>query len=109
MLALRSSGGLVMATKEGFAFWEPHTQALRFIVDPEAEKPSTRFNDGAVDCQGRFWAGTMCEIPELYITSAWTALSEEQRKKQPYAGDLFRVKTGIKGLEQPKFGEPHSR
>jgi len=233
VLALRASGGLVMATKRGFAFWDQQ-KGLRFIADPEADKPHTRFNDGAVDCRGRFWAGTMCglleicedpegslyrldpdgsihtmetglkisngigwspdnklmyltdsprymiyvydfdaatgaienrrpfihtpdemgvpdgltvdsegsiwsarwggwkvtrydstgkvereihlpvECPtsctfggecldELYITSAWTALSGEQKKKQPYAGDLFRIKTDIKGLERPLF------
>ncbi len=233
VLALRASGGLVIATKKGFAFWDQQN-GLRFIVDPEANKPYTRFNDGAVDCQGRFWAGTMCDPPqaceesegclyrldangsahtmetgltisngigwspdnqrmyltdspqhmiymydfdaatgaienrrsfihtpdeagipdglavdgegfiwsarwggwkvtrydpngkveraislpvqyptscafggehldELYITSAWTALSEEQKMQQPYAGDLFRVKTDIQGLERPKF------
>src|SRR5439155_2767873 len=234
VLALRAAGGLVMATKNGFAFWDPKTQALQFLANPEAHKPHTRFNDGAVDSQGRFWAGTMCGLPkmceepegslyridpdcsvhimetgltisngivwspdnklmyltdsplhmiyvydfdaatgaitnrrpfihtpdehgipdgltvdsegfiwsarwggwkitrydptgkaereiqlpiqyptsctfggerlnELYITSAWTALSEEQKKKQPYSGDLFRVKTDIKGLEKAKF------
>src|SRR5437588_79148 len=161
VLALRSAGGLVMATKNGFAFWDPQTQGLHFLANPEADKPHTRFNDGAVDCGGRFWAGTMCGLPEicndpeglkvdsegciwsarwggwkitrydptgkvereiqlpvqfptscafggadldeLYITSAWTALSDEQKKNQPFAGDLFRVKTNIKGLESPKF------
>ena len=234
VLALRVAGGLVMATKNGFAFWDPKTQALQFLANPEADKPHTRFNDGAVDCGGRFWAGTMCGLPEicndpegslyrldpdgsistmetrifiangigwspdnkimyftdtprhviyaydfdaatgaianrrpfistpdedgvpdglavdsegciwsarwdgwkitrydpsgkvereiqlpvqrptscafggahldeLYITSAWTALSDEQKKNQPFAGDLFRVKTNIKGLESPKF------
>lgn len=233
VLTLRASGGLVMATKNGFAFWD-RQKGLRLIADPEAHKPHTRFNDGAVDSQGRFWAGTMCGLPkmceepegslyrldpdgsvhimetgltisngigwspdnklmyltdsplrmiyvydfdaatgtienrrpfihvldeegipdgltvdsegciwgacwggwkvtrydpggkveqeirlpvqyptccafggehlnELYITSAWTALSEEQRKNQPLAGDLLRVKTDIKGLERPKF------
>ena len=233
VLALRDAGGLVMATKKGFAFWDPQ-KGLHFIADPEADKPHTRFNDGAVDCQGRFWAGTMCGLPErcsdpegslyrldpdgsistmetgifiangtgwspdnkimyftdtprrviyaydfdpatgaianrrpfistpdeigapdgltvdsegciwsarwdgwkitrydptgkvereihlpvqcptscafggaeldeLYITSAWTELSEEQKKSQPFAGDLFRVKTDTKGLESPKF------
>ncbi len=29
--------------------------------------------------------------------------SEEQKMQQPYAGDLFRVKTDIQGLERPKF------
>ena len=232
VLALRTKGGLVMATKKGFAFWNQQ-QGLRFIADPEADKPHTRFNDGAVDCQGRFWAGTMCgeaqactgegslyrldpdgsittmetgltisngigwspdntrmyltdsplkviyaydfdaatgtitnrrpfistpdergvpdgltvdsegyiwsarwggwkvtrydpdgkaereialpvqcptscafggpKLDELYITSAWTALNKEKRAKQPQAGDLFRVQTGIKGMEQPSF------
>jgi sugar lactone lactonase YvrE len=65
VLAVRASGGLVMATKKGFAFWQPQTQKLRLITDPEADKPHNRFNDGAVDCQGRFWAGTMCEVSEI--------------------------------------------
>jgi sugar lactone lactonase YvrE len=233
VLASRAAGGLVMATKKGFAFWEAQS-CLRFIADPEAHKPNNRFNDGAVDCMGRFWAGTMCypdeackepeaslyrldpdlslhtmetgvgvsngigwspdnrlmyftdsplhmiyvydfdaasgaienrrpfihtpdeqgapdglavdsegfiwsarwgggkitrydpdgrvereirlpvEYPtscafggtaldELYITSAWTALSEEKRIQQPLAGDLFRVRVGVKGLKEPKF------
>jgi len=42
-------------------------------------------------------------LDELYITTAWTALSEKQKENQPYAGSLFRVRTGIKGLERPKF------
>ena len=234
VLALRAAGGLVMATKNGFAFWDPKTQALNFLANPEADKPHTRFNDGAVDSQGRFWAGTMCGLPEicsapegslyrldpdgsvsimetgifiangidwspdnkimyftdstrhviyaydfdpatgaianrrpfistpdeigvpdgltvdsegciwsarwggwkitrydptgkvereiqlpvqcptscafgganldeLYITSAWNELSVEQKKNQPYAGDLFRVKTDTKGRVSPKF------
>jgi len=234
VLALRAAGGLVMATKNGFAFWDPKTQALQFLANPEADKPHTRFNDGAVDSQGRFWAGTMCglseicsapegslyrldpdgsvsimetgifiangidwspdtkimyftdstrhviyaydfdpatgaienrrpfistpdeigvpdgltvdsegciwsarwggwkitrydptgkvereiqlpvqcptscafggaNLDELYITSAWNELTVEQKKNQPYAGDLFRVKTDTKGRVSPKF------
>ncbi|HEY6406996.1 MAG TPA: SMP-30/gluconolactonase/LRE family protein [Ktedonobacteraceae bacterium] len=233
VLAIRAAGGLVLATRKGFAFWEAQ-QGVRFIADPEALKPNTRFNDGAVDCMGRFWAGTMCYpedactqpegslyrldsdlslhtmetgvgvsngigwspdnrlmyftdsplhmiylydfdattgaienrrpfihtpdekgvpdglavdsegfiwsvrwgggkitrydpdgkvaqeirmpvqyptscafggeyLNELYITSAWTALSEERRMQQPYAGDLFRLGVGIKGPEKAKF------
>jgi sugar lactone lactonase YvrE len=240
VLALRASGGLVMATKEGFAFWhwqppQGLQQGLQFIANanPEAHKPHNRFNDGEIDCRGRFWAGTMCEgyadcagsaslyrldpdysvsvmetgltisngigwspdntlmyltdspdkviyvydfdadsgtianrrpfvstpdeagvpdglavdsegyvwtarwggwkitrydpdgkvervidmpvecptscafggpnLDELYVTSAWTALSEQKRAQQPQAGDLFRVQVGIKGLEQYMF------
>jgi len=59
VLALRASGGLVLATKNGFAFWDKHTRELQYIVNPEATKPHMRFNDGAVDSTGRFWAGSM--------------------------------------------------
>ena len=64
VLALRASGGLVLATKKGFAFWDKHTQELQYIVNPEATKPHMRFNDGAVDSAGRFWAGSMREPGE---------------------------------------------
>jgi sugar lactone lactonase YvrE len=227
VLALRVSRGLVMATKKGFAFWDNNT--MRSIVNPEADKPHLRFNDGAVDSRGRFWAGSLggpgegtlyrldpdgsvhvmlagvstpngigwspddtimyftdsapriiyafdydaasgtivnqrnfIEVPqgigtpdglaidsegyiwsacwdgakivryspagtidlivsvpvlrptscvfggpnldELYITSAVTGLSEEQIKQYPLSGDLFRLKTGVKGREKFKFG-----
>jgi sugar lactone lactonase YvrE len=233
-LAPRISGGLVMATRRGFALWDEQSAALAFLADPEADHPETRFNDGAVDPAGRFWAGTMLEgseewdkapgnlyrldpdhsvtrmdtgfaisngigwspdwktmyftdsprqviyaydydlltgaienrrpfiqtpgelsvpdgltvdsegciwsarwggwrvirydpqgkqereislpvqyptsctfggaaLDELYITSAATALSASKRVEQPFAGDVFRIKPGIKGLERPRF------
>jgi sugar lactone lactonase YvrE len=62
-LAFRAAGGLLMATGQGLAFWEPETHALQFVADPEAGKPEARFNDGAVDRQGRFWVGTLSQDP----------------------------------------------
>ena len=233
-LAPRISGGLVMATQRGFALWDEPSEALTFLTDPEADQPETRFNDGAVDPAGRFWAGTMLEgskdwdrapgnlyrldpdhtlsrmdtgfvisngigwspdsktmyftdsprqviyaydydlltgaienrrpfiqtpgeasvpdgltvdregciwsarwggwriirydpqgkkereislpvqyptsctfggpaLDEVYITSASTELSAQKRVQQPLAGDLFRIKPGIKGLDSPRF------
>ncbi len=233
-IALRASGGLVMATGKGFATYDLTTRTTTFLSNPEADIPDMRFNDGNVDCQGRFWAGTMSTIPEnwdkllgnlyrldpdgivhdmdtgfalingivwspdntamyivdsvrkavyqydfdpasgeiaqrrtfldtseekgvpdgltvdqegalwiaywdgwkiirydpsgkrisqidlpvqcpascafggkdldeLYITSAWEELNDDQRASQPLAGDLFRIKTEIKGLPQPLF------
>lgn len=58
-LALRQRGGFVLATRNGFAYWDLERRALDFIGDPEAHLPNTRFNDGVVDANGRFWAGTM--------------------------------------------------
>jgi sugar lactone lactonase YvrE len=232
VLALRASGGLVMAVREGFAFWDEEKNTLEYIAKPEEGKPGIRFNDGAVDCRGRFWAGSMNEqdeeradgtlyrldadrsvhvmetnlcvpngigwspdntimyltdsrkeviyaydfdaatgaisnrrnfvytpgetsvpdgltvdsegfvwsarwdgakiirydpdgkiereiqmpalrttacvfaganLDELYITSAWTGLSEQQKTQYPLSGDLFRLRCGISGLEKFKF------
>jgi sugar lactone lactonase YvrE len=42
-------------------------------------------------------------MDELYITSAWYSLSAQERKEQPLAGDLFRIRTDVKGLVEPLF------
>ena len=42
-------------------------------------------------------------LDELYITTAWYNLSDRQRKEQPLAGDLFRIKTDIRGIVEPEF------
>jgi sugar lactone lactonase YvrE len=43
------------------------------------------------------------EMDELYITTAWFNFTEQQRKEQPQAGDLFRIQTDIKGIPEPGF------
>ncbi|HEX5840011.1 MAG TPA: SMP-30/gluconolactonase/LRE family protein [Anaerolineales bacterium] len=43
------------------------------------------------------------DLDELFVTTAWWDLTEEQRKQQPWAGDLLRICTGIKGLVEPAF------
>jgi sugar lactone lactonase YvrE len=53
------AGGLVLATQHGFSRFDLTNRRLERIGDPEADKPHTRFNDGAVDQAGRFWAGTL--------------------------------------------------
>lgn len=228
VLALRQTGGLLLATRDGFAFWDPAARRRTPIADPEAHKPHARFNDGAVDGQGRFWAGTLGDgeqnnlyrldpnlsvklvetgigvsngigwspdqktmyytdsprqiiyaydfdpdsgelshrrpfvlslgergfpdglavdsqgfvwsarwegwkvtrydpqgqvereislpvervtscafggpnLDELYITTAWTGLNDTGRAQQPLAGDLFRVRVGIKGMPPARF------
>ena len=59
VLALRATGGLIMATKHGFATWDFQTNRLTYLNDPEAGQAGKRFNDGGIDSQGRFWANTM--------------------------------------------------
>lgn len=57
-IAPRASGGYVSAGYDGF-FEIDARHRVTLIADPEPEFPANRFNDGKVDRQGRFWAGTM--------------------------------------------------
>lgn len=58
-LGLRASGGLVLATGKGFALYDMSTRTISWLAQPEFDAARMRFNDGKVDCRGRFWAGTM--------------------------------------------------
>jgi len=42
-------------------------------------------------------------LDELYVTTAWSELSKKERLKQPLAGDLFRIKTNVKGVPESEF------
>jgi L-arabinonolactonase len=58
-LALRESGGAVLAMADGFNFFDFDTQRITPIYNPFADRPEYRFNDGKVDRKGRFFAGAM--------------------------------------------------
>ena len=58
-LAVRKSGGLILALKSGFAALDPETGEITPIADAESHLPGNRFNDGKCDPAGRFWAGTL--------------------------------------------------
>ncbi len=58
-LSLRQMGGAIVALQSGFYSFDFATGNTKPIYDPETDKPENRFNDGATDRQGRFWAGTM--------------------------------------------------
>ncbi len=68
----RASGGYVAALQDGF-YLLPDDGAPQLIAPVEAGDPTTRLNDGEIDPQGRFWAGTM----------GWEA--------EPGAGALYRL------------------
>jgi sugar lactone lactonase YvrE len=57
-LGLRQRGGLVAAVRDGFVAIDPSSGRIERVADVEADRPRTRMNDGKVDPQGRFWAGT---------------------------------------------------
>jgi sugar lactone lactonase YvrE len=87
---------------EGFV-WSGHWDGWRL----------TRYDpDGAIERQIRFpvqhvisFAFGGRDLDELFVTTSCWDFDEEQRKRQPWAGDLFRLRTGIIGLVEPAFGE----
>jgi len=76
-LARREAGGLVLATRSGFHLFDPATGARSPIADPEADRPDSRFNDGATDPRGRFWAGTMQDRGEPAPVGAFWRLDPD--------------------------------
>lgn len=52
---------LIIAFAKGIALYDLSTNQLEWLAQPEQHLASNRFNDGKVDRQGRFWAGTMVE------------------------------------------------
>ncbi len=57
--ALRESGGAVLAMEDGFYAFDFEGGTCERIGEVVEDDPKTRFNDGKVDRQGRFLAGTM--------------------------------------------------
>ncbi len=58
-LALRERAGAVVALQDGIYLLDLESGELTQVADPERGNLLTRFNDGKVDRQGRFLAGTM--------------------------------------------------
>lgn len=60
-LALRENNeGLVVGVRDGFGFYNEERNELALIEpSPEQNNKEVRFNDGAVDPNGRFFGGTM--------------------------------------------------
>jgi sugar lactone lactonase YvrE len=57
--ALDDAGGAILAMAQGFARLDLASGALAMLAEPEAARPDHRFNDGAADAAGCFWAGSM--------------------------------------------------
>ncbi|MFN4019972.1 MAG: SMP-30/gluconolactonase/LRE family protein [Erythrobacter sp.] len=56
---------LVCAFASGFALYSPASGSCRWLHKVEPDDRGIRMNDGRVDCQGRFWAGSMVENRKL--------------------------------------------
>jgi sugar lactone lactonase YvrE len=58
-LALRRSGGFLLALDLGLHAFDPATGELAHFCDVETARWNNRLNDGRCDTRGRFWVGTM--------------------------------------------------
>ncbi len=56
-LAVRQTGGLILAMDQGFYAFDPETGNTELIAEPLAGQEHSHFNDGKVDRSGRFVAG----------------------------------------------------
>jgi L-arabinonolactonase len=58
---VEGSNEIIGAFESGFAIYHPESRLIDWLVRPEHGAKNVRFNDGRVDRQGRFWAGSMVE------------------------------------------------
>lgn len=58
-LAFEETGGIVLAVRDGFTQFDVSTGFCQPLATVQHPATDDRFNDGAVDCRGRFWAGTI--------------------------------------------------
>ena len=63
-MCLRKDGGAIVSLARGFHTLDMQTGEVELIHDPEPDKPKNRINDGKVDRQGRFVAGSMDTMEE---------------------------------------------
>lgn len=90
-LAPRESGGFIAGTDHGFAQIDPEHGRFDLLFDPEEDRPSNRFNDGKVDRQGRFFAGTM-DDEEKQASGAFYRLDRNMHCTR--VDDGYRVANG---------------
>ena len=91
-LVIAKSGGLVLAAQNGFLRFDPLTGATELIVDPEADKPENRFNDGKCEPAGRLWSGTM-PITEDSATGSMYCLHPDGHVEKH--GGAYSIPNGI--------------
>jgi sugar lactone lactonase YvrE len=88
-LGLRKSGGLILASKSGLYLTDERLSNFTLLMDPEQGKNDVRFNDGLVDPQGRYWAGTLNEVDITANDGSLYCLSQD--------GTLSMLDTNLKG------------
>jgi L-arabinonolactonase len=83
----------IVAFAKGIALYDPVTKATEPLPNPDALADGIRFNDGRVDRQGRFWAGTMVEGPQLDAGGCLYSVDAARRIRREACG--IRIANGL--------------
>lgn len=75
-VALRESGGLVVALRHAVAFCDLDRETVEVVHSLETAMTGNRFNDGAVDPGGRFWFGSM-DLAETLPTGSFYRMTAD--------------------------------
>jgi sugar lactone lactonase YvrE len=89
-MTIDAEGGLWVALWRGSAVHRYVDGRLDHVVDLPVTKPTSCTFGGD-------------DLDELYVTSATQDLSAEERRAQPHAGAVFRVRPGVRGLPATAF------
>jgi sugar lactone lactonase YvrE len=90
-LAPRAQGGFIAGTEDGFSKVDLAEDRFIPLGNPEPDRVSNRFNDGVLDREGRFWAGTM-DNDERQASGALYRLDAD--RKWTRIDDGYRVTNG---------------
>ena len=91
--------GYIVAYFQGVAFMDEQTGKLEVVKEiiPTEDRGIRRFNDGGVDCQGRFW---LAEIDRKGLAAGWGKSSAEYQPigrlwRYDPDGSLHQMETGL--------------
>ena len=84
-MTIDAKGGLWIALWDGAAVHRYVDGRLDRVIELPVSRPTSCAFGGP-------------DLDELFVTSAWTRLSAEERNRQPLAGSLFRLRPGIRGV-----------
>lgn len=85
-LAWSATGGLIVASRSGFAHLNTDNGTLTPIAPASYNTCKARCNDGRCDAAGRFWVGTLCDSREL--PAAEMLCLERGQLKQVWQGGM---------------------
>ncbi|MCA8887756.1 MAG: SMP-30/gluconolactonase/LRE family protein [Parvularculaceae bacterium] len=92
-----ATDGYVCAFQNGFArlsIDESRIELMK-IADPEPDIPGNRFNDGKIDPDGAFWAGSMDNAEKDADAGAWWRLGRD--------GEVRKIDAGYHVTNGPAF------